>query len=71
MVQNFYEFLILKVLQDTGKSYMGRDDDLKTRSFRKDDGSSNIKCSRSGRRPEELQPDNEVWTLSKRQEDGE
>ena len=43
MVEKFYDFLFLKVLQDTGRSYMGRDDDLKTRSSRKDDGSSNIK----------------------------
>ena len=37
---------------------MGRVDDLKTRSSRKDNGSSNIKRPRGGRRPKELQPDN-------------
>ena len=47
---------------------MGRDGDLKTRSSRNDDGSSNTKCPKGGKRPIELQPDNKVWTLSKRQE---
>ena len=35
---------------------MGQDSDLK-------------KCPKDGRRPKELQPDNEVRTLSKRQEE--
>ena len=41
----------------------------KNRTSRNDDGSSNTKCPKGGRRPKELQPDNEVRTLSKRQEE--
>ena len=46
---------------------MERDGGLKTRSSRKADGSSNTKYPKGRRRPRELQPDNKVWTPSKRQ----
>ena len=42
---------------------MGRDGDLKTRSCRKDDGSSNTKFPKGARKPKELQPDKEVRTV--------
>ena len=48
---------------------MGRDGDLKTRSSRKADGSSNTECPKGGRRPKEHQSDIKVWTPSKRREE--
>ena len=47
---------------------MGRDGDLRTRSSR-DDGLSNTECPKGERTSKELQPDNEIWTPSKRQEE--
>ena len=63
------QIFVLKVTKRRRKLHGTRQRFLKNRTSRKDDGSSDTKCPKGGRRPKELQPDNEVRTLSKRQEE--